>query len=446
MEEDFDYKKYGNVIQLKDKGYSWVVLGAMVVSNALTAGYLKSFGIICNSVLDEFPDTSGSEAGLMMGLLVACGTIPAPFTGALGIKFGSRISIMIGAILCFVGLSLSYFCTSVWQLSLMLGGMMGMGICLIETVQIDVMVNYFEEKLAFANGFRVSGESLGSLIFPLILLLLVELFGVRGLRLILASIFLNIIICATLIYSPETHRKIQILSSMNDFPVETTKKAELYKAINSYIPNSTKKSNKKSLEFHYFKNSIYWLFILSTIAVSFSLPIVFHYIPIYGRSFGLSSTQISLLLSSQAVVDTILRIIIGFISNKNVFKKLHVFIFCLFIGSIGIFLIPVCAHLWQIYFTIFLFSIGPSGYRTLLNVVLDEQFGKTSITSTWGFIRMVLGIFSFINSPLIGAIIDASNSYVFAFIFMGGGMFFSAIFLLLEPLVIKIINSPIIIT
>ncbi|KAL7638050.1 UNVERIFIED_CONTAM: hypothetical protein RMT77_011675 [Armadillidium vulgare] len=74
MEENFDYQKYANVIQLKDNGYSWVVLGAMVVSNALTAGYAKSFGIIYNSVLDEFPDTSGSEAGLMMGLLVACRT------------------------------------------------------------------------------------------------------------------------------------------------------------------------------------------------------------------------------------------------------------------------------------------------------------------------------------------------------------------------------------
>ncbi|RXG56248.1 Monocarboxylate transporter 7 [Armadillidium vulgare] len=124
MEEDFDYQKYANVIQLKDNGYSWVVLGAMVVSNALTAGYIKSFGIIYNSVLDEFPDTSGSEAGLMMGLLVACRTTLAPFTCAMGIKFGSRISIMLGAILCFVGLILSYFCKSVWQLSLTLGGMM----------------------------------------------------------------------------------------------------------------------------------------------------------------------------------------------------------------------------------------------------------------------------------------------------------------------------------
>ncbi|KAL7638049.1 UNVERIFIED_CONTAM: hypothetical protein RMT77_011674 [Armadillidium vulgare] len=321
-----------------------------------------------------------------------------------------------------------------------------MGICLIETVQIDVMVNYFEEKLAFANGFRVSGESIGGLIFPLILLLLVELFGVRGFRLILASIFLNIIICAILIYSPETHRKIQILSSMNDFPVEKTKKAELYKAINSYIPNSTKKSNKKSLEFHYFKNSIYLLFILSTISMSFSIPMVLYNIPIYGRSFGLSSTQISLLLSSQAVVDTVLRIIIGFISNKNVFKKLNVFIFCLLVGSIGIFLIPVCAHLWQIYFAIFLYSISPAGYNTLLNVILTQQFGKASITTTWGFIRMVLGIFGSIGSLIIGVIIDASNNYVFVFIFMGGGMLISAIFLLFEPLVIKKINSAIIIT
>ncbi|KAL7638058.1 UNVERIFIED_CONTAM: hypothetical protein RMT77_011683 [Armadillidium vulgare] len=444
--EEGGNEKYNKAVQVKDCGYAWVVLGAMVLSNVLTAGYIKSFGIIYNSVIVQFPDTSGAEAGLMMGLLVGCRAILAPLAGALGVKFGSRISLILGTILCFVGLISSYFCTSVWQLSLTLGAMIGMGVCLIESIQVVVLSNYFEQKLSIANGFRVSGNPIGGMIYPFILYLLADELGFQALRIILGSIFLHILICAFLIRSPKVHRKIQILGTLKDFKVEASKQKEIYKILNNLTPNPPKKSERKSFEFHYLKNCVYWLFIISSIAITFSLPMVIYYIPIYGKSFGLSSGQISLLLSSQSLMDTILRIVIGFISDKNLYKKVHGFIFCLFVGSIGAFLIPFCSQQWQIYLAMLLFSTGSAGYYAFLNVVLTEQFGKTSIATTWGFARMVQGIFNFINPSLIGAIIDATDSFIAAFIFMGGGMLVSGILFLLEPLVIKITKSPIVIT
>ncbi|RXG58618.1 hypothetical protein Avbf_08555 [Armadillidium vulgare] len=60
--EEGGCEKYNKAVQVKDCGYAWVVLGAMVLSNVLTAGYIKSFGIIYNSVIVQFPDTSGAEA------------------------------------------------------------------------------------------------------------------------------------------------------------------------------------------------------------------------------------------------------------------------------------------------------------------------------------------------------------------------------------------------
>ncbi|RXG67278.1 hypothetical protein Avbf_09088 [Armadillidium vulgare] len=54
LPEKEDYVKYTNAIQVKDCGYAWVILGAMLLSNILTAGYLKSFGIIYNSVIVHF--------------------------------------------------------------------------------------------------------------------------------------------------------------------------------------------------------------------------------------------------------------------------------------------------------------------------------------------------------------------------------------------------------
>lgn len=190
-----------------------------------------------------------------------------------------------------------------------------------------VLTYYFEKKLSLANGIRVSGNPVGGMIYPFILLLLIDNFGFKTLRIILGSIFLHIIICAFLIRSPKIHRKIQILDSMRNFKVEASKKTELYKALNNRIQNPTKKSERKSFELRYLKNCVYWIFILSSITITFSIPMVSFYIPIYSKSFGLSSEEISLLLSFQSLTDAILRITIGFMSNRNLYKRLHGFIF-----------------------------------------------------------------------------------------------------------------------
>ncbi|RXG67277.1 hypothetical protein Avbf_09086 [Armadillidium vulgare] len=189
---------------------------------------------------------------------------------------------------------------------------------------------------------------------------------------------------------------------MKDFEVEASKQAELYKILNNLTPKAPKKSERKSFEIHYLKNCVYWIFILSSIAISFCFPLVIYYIPIYGKGIGLSPGHISLLLSSQSVMDAVMRIIIGFVSNRNLFKRLHGIIFCLLMGSTGTFLIPFCTYLWQIYLTMFIFSIGSAGFFAFFTVLLTEQFGRASIATTWGLSRMLKGIFNFINPSLLG--------------------------------------------
>ncbi|KAB7498362.1 Monocarboxylate transporter 6, partial [Armadillidium nasatum] len=383
---DVDLEKYIKAVCLKDGGYAWVVLVAMLVSNVLTAGYIKSFGMIYNSVLAEYPNTSGAEAGLMMGLLVGCRAMFAPIAGALGVRFGSRISLAVGTILCFSGLVSSYFCTSVIQLSFSLGAMIGLGLCLIESIQVVVIANFFEKKLSTANGIRVSGNPIGGMTYPFILLFLMDGVGVRASRVLLGSIFLHILICAFLIRSPKVHKRIQILSvvrKVEELPNVTRKK--IFEALYRQFPDPPKGSRSKALEFHYLKNAVYWIFILSAMTVSLSLPMVIYYIPIYCKSFGLTPTQISIILSFQSFIDTIFRLIMGFVSNKNFYKMAHGFIFCLCVGGAGILIIPLCTDLWQIYLAISLFTMGSAGNYAFLNVVLTEQFGKHSIATTWGF-------------------------------------------------------------
>ena len=44
----------------------------MFISNVITAGYIKSFGVFYNEIVKEYPGTSEASAGLLMALLAGC--------------------------------------------------------------------------------------------------------------------------------------------------------------------------------------------------------------------------------------------------------------------------------------------------------------------------------------------------------------------------------------
>ena len=58
--------------QIQFVRYAWVILGAMFLSNVITAGYVKSFGLIYNAVAEVYPDSNGTMGGTMIGLLAGC--------------------------------------------------------------------------------------------------------------------------------------------------------------------------------------------------------------------------------------------------------------------------------------------------------------------------------------------------------------------------------------
>ena len=52
--------------------YAWVVAALMWISNVCTAGYIKSFGITYNALLELYPDTSAGAGSIIVGLLAGC--------------------------------------------------------------------------------------------------------------------------------------------------------------------------------------------------------------------------------------------------------------------------------------------------------------------------------------------------------------------------------------
>ncbi|MCL4129661.1 UNVERIFIED_CONTAM: hypothetical protein GTU68_030861 [Idotea baltica] len=278
----------------------------------------------------QYPETTAVMSGVMFSLLAGCRSLLAPLVATFISKFGNRKTTTIGTIFCFTGLISSTFCTSVYQLSITLGAMMGIGICIIESGQVVVIANYFDKKLSIANGVRVSGNPLGGICFPFVLVYFLQNFGARSTNIMLAAVFLNIFVCAALIRPLETHKKIQVIDSLKrnekEFHTNKSDNRNIYKQLMKSKPEELN-PKKRALEFHFLKMGVYWVFIFMIICVAMALPLVIFYIPIYGNSIGLTPTQNSFLLSLQSSVDILFRMTMGFLSNKKIFKIAHGFIF-----------------------------------------------------------------------------------------------------------------------
>lgn len=237
-----------------------------------------------------------------------------------------------------------------------------------------LLPQYFESKLSFANGIRTSGNPVGGMLYPLIVTALFNFYGLKSLFLILSAITAHIFIFVFLIRPVEVHTKIKIVDKMkwilkndpwirdeenleiprnktdpelmplsvkenNNVPVKENNnvyneeaygslfmhesKLVLYKEIMNHNKDiSDQKRKKKPLDLTYLKNPHFLLFVGLAIGIPMGFPLALYYVILYAKeSAGLPPYQIAFLLAFQSGLDFVLRISIGWLNNKNLYRK-----------------------------------------------------------------------------------------------------------------------------
>ncbi|XP_018008790.1 monocarboxylate transporter 2 [Hyalella azteca] len=416
--------------------YAWLVVAVLFLANAITAGYMRSFGVIYNAVEIAYPDTSATAGGAVVALLSGCRNILAPAMGAAAVQFGARLVMICGIFLCSVGLFASFFCNSVDTLAITLGAMMGTGMCAVYTGQIIVMPDYFRNKKELANSIRVAGLPLGGAAFPFFFLPIFENFGLKLTFIILSALFAQLAAFVFLIRPFSVHVKMAEVQ-------KSRKEKRKQIATNSVIainhtesPQETELKAKK-FDLKLFLNPIYWTHIGAIVGLSAALPQAHYFLAVYGKAIGFSLEQNSILIAFQSVLDGVTRLLIGCMLDRKLFKKTHCLAVCLVSAGIGTVMIPASTNFWVVMCTFSLFSLGSSGYFGTINVILIDQFGAYNVASSWGFIRMIQGILNFLYPPLLGYFVDVTGSYLLTFVIMGIGTIFAGLCIAVQPLVAR---------
>lgn len=228
----------------------------------------------------------------------------------------------------------------------------GLSHCILECCQITVLSQYFVKRLAVANGVRGAASPLGGMIYPFVLTVLLEHFGLRLTFLLLSAISCHTLICAVLMRPLSIHLRIKALEKSHkvlrkpeneeymrkhvrgnaltseNSPLNSNDERKLYFQIMKEHENLKQEKPKKKLEFKVFKNPIFIIYISISCVLPMAIPLATYYTILYTKNYlRMSPYEVTIIVSFQAALDFCLRILIGYINNKNIWNKSVILMF-----------------------------------------------------------------------------------------------------------------------
>ncbi|KIX09370.1 uncharacterized protein Z518_00449 [Rhinocladiella mackenziei CBS 650.93] len=365
---------------------AWLnVLGTWCVM-FFTWGYLNAFGVYEAYYLHDFlgsysPSTIAWIGSLQLFFQFAGGVVAGPVTD----RWGARILIWPFSILYVVSVMLTSICKKYWQFILVQGALGGLANGLVFAPAVAVLGQYFQRRRAVALGIASSGSSLGGVIFPVMLDLMIfhTPLGFGWAVRIVGFLVLGLVLTACV----------------------------------TIIPRLPPRKGKYLL-IHAFKNPIYSIQVAGLFLVWLGLFTPFFYLPSYSESKGLS---FDLALTTIAILNA--GSLVGRLSSEPLAKHL---------GRFNLLLMGICACGILVFCWLRVSSIGAicafaalygaaSGFVIALfpTTLADVAPHPSEIGSYVGMALGLYGIAGLTGTPITGAMIAHYGGYSEATIFSG---------------------------
>ncbi|GFQ89554.1 uncharacterized protein TNCT_36361 [Trichonephila clavata] len=211
-----------------DKGWAWMVAFAACGINFIMAGLGRMSGILYVAFIDLYGvDRKG--ASLPFSVRSSTRNLLGPAVGILGQKYGIQVVIITGSIMSTVSSALCFFAKDIGWITILWGGLSGIGTALT-TVLVQVVIGqYFKKYRTTAAGMGFSGGCVGSFLFPALMEWLLNNYGIGGTFLIISGIIMHTIPAAMILRKPPWLKKTfqsAVVKIESDHVVNSTAQTE----------------------------------------------------------------------------------------------------------------------------------------------------------------------------------------------------------------------------
>ncbi|XP_038059946.1 monocarboxylate transporter 13-like [Patiria miniata] len=179
-----------------DHGWAWMVCLGAHLGHVFNLGYFSALGVFYIAWKEYF-DTSATASSWLLSLPWLAAAPFSPIMGVLAPRLGIRRVSMVGGALNGLSTILGSLANELWQLYLC-GILSGIAMAMIVPPGLIMLTRYFKKRYTFANGLCIVGVSVGQMVFPPLIRLLIAIYGWRGAMFVIGAIQLNSIAACAL--------------------------------------------------------------------------------------------------------------------------------------------------------------------------------------------------------------------------------------------------------
>jgi len=384
--------------------YGWYIVAGALLIIILDGLLLYSFGVFLPYINEEFglSRAEGSSLFSFRSLILAPGFIIA---GRLIDKYDPRIVIFCGGSIAALGMILSGFATTVWQLILFYSVFVGIGDTVLYITCVAVISRWFTKRRAFAIGIITTGVPLSGLLTNPLTASLINNFGFRHALFALGGIMLVVLLAAFVMRGYPKDMGLKPYGDENN-DLDNT-------ATNEGNSNSNKK-DWTALEAISTPN--YWImYAMYTLAFITFLIIVTQFY----------NFEIDLKISALAAAGPPAAIGFGSIIGRTILTSLlaevleyrKVLLVCLLAQGSSIILLITFDQIWAFYLFGLLFGFFYSACIPIFPTLLAKFFGLKAMGTIYGIFGTSYSIAA-IGAPILaGYVFDITGSYYYPFLF-----------------------------
>ena len=384
-------------------GY-WVTAAGFALCVVNGGLYFYGFGAFFKTITEEL-GTSRAVLSGAFSLARLEGGLIGPLEGWLIDRFGPRKVLFAGIPMMAAGFALMSLVNSVLMFYVVFIFCLSFGSSLASVApSAAAVVNWFQRKRSRMLGIMLAGNGLGSVMVPIVTLLIIQL-GWRQSLLVLAAIILvvGLPLAAVMRHKPEQYGEFPD----GEQPPSATGECDPHPSVGDEREDGL--TAREAL-----RTSAFWLMSFAfAIRVGVTGSVALHFIP-FLTDIGVGLGTAGLMVTVIGVVGITGRLAFGWLGD--LFPKRYVVTGGLCSLALGLLVLAFATTLWHVALALVLYAPAYGGLATMMFAMRSEYFGRKSFATIQGFMGSVLVLGTVSGPVYAGWIFDVTHSYRIAFI------------------------------
>ncbi len=386
--------------------YGYVILALCFANMIVMRGVNGAFGVYYLALLEEF-SWSRSDGATVASANFFVYAIASPLVGLAFDRFGPRLLMPFGALLVGVGLVISSFASSLWELYVSYGIITALGQGALSFVGHNALISFwFVRRRATAIGIASMGQGVGALVMVPLTQLLIDQVGWRWTYVVTGSLLLLVLVPANALFQRRAPQDVGQFPDGDDAP--PAESPGRHSAKHAAQRDWTLGEAARSFPF--------WCITIGHLALGTALFLINTHVIAHFVAVGYKKLAASFYFGLIGFIRIGATIVWGSISDR--LGRSEAYGVATLVTALGVgcmTAMTVDAPLWLVYLAILLYGIGHSAGNPTYGAVIGDIFSGRKIGLIFGFLEISFGLGSAFGSWIGGYLFDATGSYAWSF-------------------------------